>query len=350
MSPSRSGNNLVGHEAIALAVTEPSQVCEARRVAAALAGRLGFGETEASKLALVVTEAGNNLVKHGGGGELLLCPLDQGGVAGVEVLALDQGPGMADLGRCLRDGFSTAGTPGTGLGAIVRLSSVFDIHSALHVGTALLARLWSHPLPPGVPAAELEVGAVGLPYPGEEVCGDAWAAEQTTGRGLFVVADGLGHGPVAATAAREAVRVFRENVHLTPAEILLTIDPVLRSTRGAAVLVVEVSLANRQVCCAGVGNISGTIFAAGASRSLVSHNGTVGHAVRKVQEFVYPFPPGALLVLQSDGLATSWRLDQYPGLAFRDPALIAGVLYRDFKRGRDDVTVVAAREKVRDQV
>jgi anti-sigma regulatory factor (Ser/Thr protein kinase) len=325
-------------------------VGEARRAAAAVAGRLGFNETEAGKVALVVTEAANNLVKHGRGGEILLGPLEQDGVTLLEVLALDRGPGMADLGRCLRDGFSTAGTPGTGLGAIARLSAFFDIHSLPPTGTAVLSRLRSRSLPRGPSASDLEVGAVCLPHPGEQVCGDAWAVEQTPGRGLFLVADGLGHGPAAAAAAREAVRVFRENVRLTPAEALRAIDPALRSTRGAAVLVAEVNLAGRQVCCAGVGNISGTIFADGASRSLVSHNGTVGHAVRKVQEFVYPFPPGALLVLHSDGLATSWRLEQYPGLPARDPALIAGVLYRDFKRGRDDVTVVAARERTRDAV
>lgn len=328
-----------------MAVSESSQVGEARRAATQLAGRLGFGEAEAGKVAIVVTEAASNLVKHGGGGELLLGVLERDGVAGIEILALDRGPGMADLGRCLRDGYSTAGTQGTGLGAIARLSSGFDVHSAPNAGTAVLARLWARPPEPEGPGGALEVGAVSQPHPAEQVCGDAWAVEQASGRVQFVVADGLGHGPTAATAAREAVRIFHDNVRRPPAEILHTIHAALRSSRGAAVLVVQIDLVDRQVCCAGVGNISGSIVSAGASRSLVSHNGTVGHSVRKVQEFLYPFPSGSLLVLHSDGLATSWRLDQYPGLAVRAPVLIAGVLYRDFKRGRDDVTVLAARER-----
>jgi hypothetical protein len=74
---------------------------------------------------------------------------------------------------------------------------------------------------------------------------------------------------------------------------------------------------------------------------MVSHNGTVGHQMRRVQEFVYPWPAEALVILHSDGLATQWRL--LPGLAARDPALIAAILYRDFRRGRDDVTVLVAR-------
>jgi hypothetical protein len=95
---------------------------------------------------------------------------------------------------------------------------------------------------------------------------------------------------------------------------------------------------------AGVGNIAAVVVSAGGTRSLVSHNGTLGHKLNKTKEFDYPFPRGALLVMHSDGLLSRWGLDGYPGLAAKDPGLVAGVLYRDFQRGRDDVTVLAARE------
>jgi hypothetical protein len=52
------------------------------------------------------------------------------------------------------------------------------------------------------------------------------------------------------------------------------------------------------------------------------------------------------LVLHSDGLGTRWNLNAYPGLSAHHPSLIAGVLYRDFKRGTDDVTVLVAKEPV----
>ena len=92
----------------------------------------------------------------------------------------------------------------------------------------------------------------------------------------------------------------------------------------------------------GVGNIAGTLVAAdGGTRSMVSQNGTVGAEVRRVQEFAYPFPAGTLLVMSSDGLATRWDLGQYPGLRRKHPSLVAGVLYRDHRRERDDVTVLA---------
>ena len=66
--------------------------------------------------------------------------------------------------------------------------------------------------------------------------------------------------------------------------------------------------------------------------------------MRKVQEFVLPWNAGAMLIMQSDGLASRWDLEQYPGLIGCHPALIAAVLYRDYTRGRDDVAVLVARD------
>jgi anti-sigma regulatory factor (Ser/Thr protein kinase) len=331
-------------EPVALPILESSQAGEARRIAIALASRLGFNETERGKVGIVVTEVANNLVRHAVDGKLLLQPLTRNNIEGIEILALDKGPGMSNISECLRDGFSTAGTPGTGLGAISRLSAFFDIYSVPNFGTACLAQLWASPLPTSQPDSNLESGVVCLPKTGEEVSGDAWAIDQDSGRSLVLVADGLGHGPQAALASREAVRIFRDNLNRSPKEIVEAAHAALRSTRGAALAIAEVDVERLTVRFAGVGNISGTIFSPEKSNSMVSYNGTVGHEVRKIQEFVYQWPKGGLLVMHSDGLGTQWRLDRYPGLTAKHPSLIAGVLYRDFNRGRDDVTVLVARE------
>lgn len=326
---------------LSLQVTEVSEVAEARRAATAMAGRLGFGETEASNVALAVTEAATNLVKHATGGEILLYALQSDRVGGIEVLALDRGPGIANVAQALRDGYSTTGSPGTGLGATKRLAATFDIHSVPDVGTVVLARLWSKPLPATSPP--LEVGGVSLPKPGQEVCGDRWAAAWSPDRTLVLVADGLGHGPGAAEAALEAVQTFNKQAALTPAAIVEAIHAALRSTRGAAVAVAEISSPREEVRFAGVGNISGVVFSTEGSRQMVSYNGTAGHVVRKIKEFTYPCPADALLILYSDGLNTHPRPERYPGLTKRHPDLIAATLYRDYARGRDDATVVVAR-------
>lgn len=327
------------------AINDASATAEVRRAASALAQMLGFDGTASGRAAIVVTEAATNLAKHAEHGQLLLRPIERDGVAGLEALALDKGPGMANVAECLRDGYSTAGSPGTGMGAMMRQADEFDIHSIPGKGTAVLARLWAKKLPVTKHQPALEIGVVCLPKPGETACGDAWAVEQQKDRCLILLADGLGHGPEAAAASMEAVKTLRTQSHLSPVALIEFAHGALRSTRGAAVSVAELDLA-QELKYAGVGNIAGVALVAGKDRHLVSHNGIVGHRAIKFQEFVYPWSSDALLVMHSDGLATHWNPDKYPGLVARHPSLIAGVLYRDFTRGRDDVTVLVARQKL----
>ena len=338
----------LGRDAVSLAVVESSQAGEARRFAANLSNRLGFDPVIQGKVALIVTELGHNLIRHAQGGELLIQRVEADGKVGIEVVAIDRGPGMIDFHRALADGFSTYGTPGTGLGSIVRQSDRFDFHSVPQKGTVIAACVWKTDRPspqrPGS-APNLDLGGVCLPMAGEVECGDAWTvARIAPARYAILVADGLGHGPQAAEASNLAVATFQRNPSLGPGEHLEAIHPALRSTRGAAAAVVAIDLDLGEIRFAGVGNIAGTIIAGDSQRrGLVSHNGIVGVNMRKVQEFTHPWSEESSLVLHSDGLATQWRLDDQPGLGMRSPNVIAGVLYRDFSRGRDDVTVVVAR-------
>lgn len=322
-----------------LEVTEPSQAAEARRVAAGVARDLALGEAAIAKVALVASEIATNLARHARQGRLLVRAIAERGALGVELLALDRGPGIARLDDCLRDGYSTGGTLGTGLGAIVRLASLFDIYTIPGTGTVLLARLWDRA---PVERPSVAVGALQLPRRGEPVCGDAWAAEWDARRGLVLVADGLGHGPDAATAANTAVQTFRAARARSPIEIVQAIHAALRPTRGAAVAVVELDPQHGRVVFCGVGNIAGTVAGNGTQRGMVSHDGTAGREAARVQAFEYPWPPHGLIVLHSDGCSRNWSLSAYPGLERRHPAVVAGVLYRDFGRDRDDVTVVVA--------
>jgi anti-sigma regulatory factor (Ser/Thr protein kinase) len=325
-----------------LRVTEATQAGDARRLAQELARQVGFDEPDAGKVAIAVTESATNLVKHGGGGEIVLRVLSHGTIAGIEMLVLDRGAGITNVAECLRDGFSTAGSPGTGLGAVRRASALFDLYSVPRAGTAILARFW--PLRDAPDGDRLQLGVVSVPKSGEHVCGDAWAVEQLPGRVVIVVADGLGHGPGAAEAARAALQTFRTRLAQGPLEMIEAMHDPLRRTRGAAVSVAEIDTDRRLVRFSGVGNVAGAVLSRNGSRRMVSGHGTVGLSVRKVQEFAYPWPDGALLVMHTDGLGTRWDLDAYPGLSERHPGLVAAVLYRDFCRGNDDATVVVVRE------
>jgi anti-sigma regulatory factor (Ser/Thr protein kinase) len=322
-------------------VRHSSDVAEARRLATWFAGELDFDEVETANVSLVATELATNLVKHAKDGRILARSLNLGEDRGVELLALDQGPGIGDLARCLRDGYSTAGSSGTGLGAIKRLTQEFDIHSMPGKGTAVLARFWAgKPKPPD--RTQMEFGAVCLPMPGQEVSGDGWGVERLNGKYTCTVTDGLGHGSDAAIAAHAALAMAKEHRDSSPAELVERAHGALRSTRGAALAVGQIDPARNMLRFCGVGNITATLFRNGEVRHLVSHNGIVGQEARKISEFTYPWSPESLLIMHSDGLTARWDLRVYPALVRRHPGLVAGVLYRDFNRGRDDATVLAA--------
>lgn len=333
-------------------IAESSQVGEARRSTVALAQRLGFDETRRGQVAIVITELANNLLRHAGGGELIVRALMQDGADGLEILSIDRGPGLANIGQAMQDGFSTGGTTGTGLGAIRRLSNEFDLFSLRNAkagnGTVLMCRIWPEEGAPPAAPGNISTGVVCLPNPGETVCGDAWGVYPLEdGRWFVIIADGLGHGLMAAEASRQAVRLFSDNISRLagPADAFPPLHDGLRSTRGAAVSVAEINAARTSLAFAGIGNVSGMVVPVDGSpaKRTVCHNGTLGAQFRRAQAFSYPLMPRSLFIGFSDGLASHWELSEYPGLINRHPAVIAGVLYRDHRRKRDDVTVLVAR-------
>jgi anti-sigma regulatory factor (Ser/Thr protein kinase) len=325
----------------AFPVTDSSHVSAARRGASQLAGKLGFDDARAGQVALVVTELATNIIKHGERGEVLLSFISNGVRSGLEVLAIDTGRGFADFQVAMRDGHSTSGSLGHGLGAIQRNTDSFEVFSVPSKGSAALCRWWDGPH--AAKSQGFVVRGLSVPKPGEEVCGDAWAAQGGSEQVAMIVVDGLGHGLLASEASVLAVEVFGRAPFRSPSEILEDVHGALRATRGAAVSVASISLPQATVVFAGLGNISGSIVTDGVRRSMVSHNGTAGHAARTMHEFSYPMSPASTVVVHSDGLGTHWDPADYPGLWTCDPSIVAGVLYRDFSRRRDDVTVVVGR-------
>lgn len=323
-------------------VNDQSGVAAARRTVCEFAGQSGFSEADIGKLALITTELSTNIIKHGSGGEILVGSYVDRDNRGIEVMALDKGAGMSNVTACLRDGYSSAGTAGRGLGAVIRQSHFVDIGSWPGIGTAVLARV-----APGTSADQPRPtgpswGAVSLAKAGEDVCGDSWSVSNVTPMCTLLVADGLGHGPDAAEAAVEAVRLFhRYNGH-TVANLIDYVHGGLRSTRGAAVSIARFDPATRKITFCGIGNVAGLIVTATETRRMVSMAGTAGFNARKIQAFEYPFEHG-LIILHSDGLASSWSVDRYPKLSTLHPSLIAAILYRDHGRRRDDATVLVAK-------
>jgi anti-sigma regulatory factor (Ser/Thr protein kinase) len=317
-------------------MTHRSSAGEARRVAMNMAQSIGFSEGRRSDIGIVATEVANNIILHAGAGEVLVCPFQHGSSIWLDLLALDNGLGIPDASRALEDGFSTAGTAGQGLGAVRRIADAYSLYSLPQKGTVLWARFFlSSPL-------DHPYRAISIPMHGETECGDAFLAIPGISRSLYMVVDGLGHGAYAAEAAAEAVSTVRECVDESPAAIVARTHDALKKTRGAVMSVAVADHERKVVTYSGIGNISAVIVNANTTRSMVSQNGTLGALLPRVNEFTYPADDRSILLMYSDGLSSKCSLSGYPGLQTRPLELIAGVLYRDFGRRRDDATVLLA--------
>lgn len=311
-------------------IDHESSIGEVRRAAMGLARELAFDETHVGRCALVATELATNLLRHAGGGELLLQRVG----SQVEAISIDRGPGIADLSRAMSDGFSTGGSAGEGLGAVKRASSEFDLHSQPGAGTVVMSRVGALPA--------LRFGVVCVPLRGEQGCGDSWMLAHGASGTACCVVDGLGHGVLAAESAQAMTGGFQDAPLDAPAAQMERGHRRLAGLRGAAAACARRSGAALSYC--GVGNIHGHLIDATQSQGLVSHSGILGTQARRLQQFEYTASSGSLLVMHSDGLSARWSLAQHEGLYGRHPAVIAGVLYRDHGRPRDDATVLVVRQ------
>ena len=281
-----------------------------------------LGTELAERAALVATELSTNLSTHARGGELHVRVRDEG----VDLVSVDLGPGMRDLERAFRDGYSTAGTGGTGLGAVRRLSDACDCESA-DGGTVLVASLVRHRTGETPTVTLARSAGLVSPHPG-------------------AVVDGLGHGALASSERERALEVMSAlEESLSPSDHLRAIHGETTRSGGLAASVVAIEPERERLVFAGVGNVSGRVlYPDGESASLVTLGGILGRAPFHVKEMERPWRPGAVVVLHSDGITTRWQPKDYRWSARRDPAVLAGVLMRDYRRPRDDASVLVLRD------
>jgi anti-sigma regulatory factor (Ser/Thr protein kinase) len=319
-----------------IGVEDASAVASCRNAAASMAKNLGFPAARADQLALAVTEAASNLHKHAREGALLLRISRDAAIPGIELITIDSGPGLRDVRTALRDGHSTAGSLGIGLGAIRRLADFCELYSVPGHGTVLVARFWAAP-------AQLLIGCSGLirPIASETQSGDAFAAIRTGGTITGVLCDGLGHGPLAAAAADEAVAAVLEDPHGEPAALLARAHRRLSRTRGGAIGIVQIT--DQLASFAGLGNVAAWIIADGARTGMLSVPGIAGHQARTIRQFEYPVPGDAMVVLHSDGLSSRWDVTALPGLSSQDPLVIAAALLAEAGIHRDDAGVLVLK-------
>jgi anti-sigma regulatory factor (Ser/Thr protein kinase) len=317
-------------------VEDASAVASCRSIAQTMAGRLSFPATRAVEVGLAVTEAASNLHKHAQQGAVLLRISRDGDVPGIELVTIDSGPGFRDVRAALRDGHSTAGTLGIGLGAISRLADYCDLYSVPGHGTALVARFW--PAPGRLPG---DCAGLVRPITGEAECGDAFTVVRAGAQVTGIMCDGLGHGPLAAAASAEAISAFLAEPLAEPGVLLQRVHQRLGRTRGGAVAIVQV--AGQLARFAGLGNIAGWILSGDSRTGMLCVPGIAGHQARTIRQFEYAVPAGAAIVLHSDGLSSRWDARALPGLHAKDPLVIAAALLAEAGVHRDDAGILVLK-------
>jgi len=319
-----------------LRVEDASAVAGCRKAVQIMAERLRFPAARIGQLALAITEAASNLHKHAEQGSLLLCVNRDGPQPGIDLVTIDAGPGVRDVTAALRDGHSTAGTLGIGLGAIQRLADFADLYSRPGHGTALVARFRVGP-----PVSQPRWAGLIRPITGETECGDAYGVVLADDTVTAVLCDGLGHGPLAAAAAAAGVAAVLDDPAGEPAALLERVHRRMSGTRGGAVGVVQVG--GQLARFAGLGNVAASIVSDGQRKSMISIPGIAGVQARTIRQFEYDVPPGSAVIVHSDGVSSRWEAAALPALEARDPLLIAAVLLAEAGVHRDDAGVLVLK-------
>ena len=269
---------------------------------------------------------------------MMIC---QEGIAGIELISIDNGPGMADLNRMLVDGMSTKNSLGHGLGAIKRMSNVFQVFTQKDWGTLMLVRIFREDLPYRKKVNEIR--SLVVPKPGEETCGDRFFCNVTGQHIRVFLGDGLGHGEAASEAVSRAIESFNASTENSPCGIIREIHEAVRKTRGLVGTAAIYSFNDKTWHICGVGNILTRFITGIETKNCMPYNGIIGHNIPRSMQDTAVLNTGQTLVMCSDGIKTKWDHNKYPTLFKYDLAITAAMLFKDFARFTDDMSIAVIK-------
>ncbi|HET6226258.1 MAG TPA: SpoIIE family protein phosphatase [Bacteroidia bacterium] len=299
-----------------------------------------FNERRTGEVDIVVSEMCSNLIKYARKGELLYRLSKEDDQPVFEVICLDNGPGIKDINFFIKDGVSSRNSLGQGLGSIMRLSNFAQIYSKPDMGTIVYSKFYNDP-EYIVPKNKLLVRSINIAKPGESVSGDGLKARLLGNYSLFLIGDGLGHGPQAKEAIDRAISVFDETMSDDPAVIIREINAGVKKTRGLVGTVVVLNHETKKGSMCGVGNISSRIQQGLVSKNYTPNNGIIGMNIpTRIENFSFDLEKMQQLIFCSDGIRTKWDLIKYSGILKYDPMMLAAVLYKDNARLTDDMTIL----------
>lgn len=290
-------------------------------------------------LAAAASELGHNHLRHAVRGHIAVRAVERGGVPGLEVIAADAGPGIADPARALLGEPRVSGSLGVGLSAAQRLSHEMDLDVRAGEGTMVRLRRFASPV------VRREVAILSRPREGEHVSGDDAVAIATPAGLLLAVADGLGHGELARAASAAVIDAVRAAPDHELAEVLAACGLAVRETRGAVAALARIDPDGRSVAIAGAGNVTGMVYGPRSAHRTLGTAHVLGSSQRTPRFDTQRFPLEAhhTVVLFSDGIASRADLADELEVLRQPPIAVAQRLMEKFGRRDDDVLVLVAR-------
>ena len=195
--------------------------------------------------------------------------------------------------------------------------------------------------------ALIEWGVAALALPGEAESGDRHLVKAVGNGVLVAVADGLGHGAEAATAAKAAIAALERHATESPVRLIEQCHRALQGTRGVVMSVAVFGRADRSMTWLGVGNVEGLLLygdgqprSGSARASLVARGGIVGSELPRLHPVVVPIAPGDTLIFATDGIREGFAEGLPPDAA---PQQLADQILARHYKGTDDALVLVAR-------
>jgi anti-sigma regulatory factor (Ser/Thr protein kinase) len=312
----------------------------------AIAQRLGIPDWKKENMLLVASELVSNNVKHAGGRGMFQVWQQPGPV--LDILALDFGPGIANLDQAEEDGYSTANTLGKGLGSIRRLSDELLIYTQQEnssrvrkwSGTVFLARFFpgdnknvgDENILPGFKVGLFTRSLSDLRYNGDRIY-----VQQDGNRLRWLHLDGLGHGESAQEAtANLASQLARGS---DPDVILKAVNQQLSGSRGAVAIIGEIDLSQNKMQLVGVGDMHAHLYDKEQVSGIPFAPGILGREHRTPSVFHADFGKKSVVVSASDGIRRNWDTANFTGLFNQHPQLIAYTLGNIMGRISDDQSI-----------
>jgi anti-sigma regulatory factor (Ser/Thr protein kinase) len=309
-----------------------------------MAKEIGFDECGREEISLVVSELASNIIKYAQRGIVTLTPVCNEQHEGLMIEAEDDGKGFNEH-TSMKDGVSTSGTLGMGLGAVNRLMDEFDIlQRENHTGTRIVCKRWLHDNSNHGQHCPFDFGVFSRPKPNETANGDTFIIKNIRGATLVGVIDGVGHGELASQAANAARQYVERHAEQPLMEIFRGVDRACVATRGVVMALVILDWSKGTFRYASVGNIEVKVFNNRHDKpKFIVRRGIVGkHAPPPVvTENVWHV--GDMLALHSDGISTHWQWHDFEQYANHPAQVIAEHIYKSTQKDHDDATIVIVK-------